>query len=262
MSMTEKLAYIKKLRHLTTEEISRRSGIPVGTLNKIFSGQTRHPAAQPMERLARVLRVPLRYLLDDALPTDRHVAAAWEEEALLLSEEELRLLTRLRELEPRCRRAAASMVELLAVPGLRLAGAPAVRRLPCLLAAARVEAGSPWGVLRPRAVLLPETDAAAREAEFAVLLADGSLEPLYPAGSVLLCRREEAAPRQGYALFLLNGAGYLRRLHRRHGTTRLAALNVSFRDIPVRPEDSLEYVGTVTGAARTWRWADEGPRTA
>lgn len=38
MSMTEKLAYIKKLRHLTTEEIAQQSGVPLGTLNKIFSG--------------------------------------------------------------------------------------------------------------------------------------------------------------------------------------------------------------------------------
>ena len=37
MSMTEKLAYIKKLRHLTTEEIAQQSGVPLGTLNKIFS---------------------------------------------------------------------------------------------------------------------------------------------------------------------------------------------------------------------------------
>lgn len=64
MSMTEKLAYIKKLRRLTTEEIARHSGVPVGTLNKIFSGQTRHPAAEPMARLAQSLRVPIRYLLD------------------------------------------------------------------------------------------------------------------------------------------------------------------------------------------------------
>ena len=35
MSMTEKLAYIKKLRHLTTEEIAQQSGVPLGTLNKI-----------------------------------------------------------------------------------------------------------------------------------------------------------------------------------------------------------------------------------
>ena len=30
MSMTEKLAYIKKLRHLTTEEIAQQSGVRWG----------------------------------------------------------------------------------------------------------------------------------------------------------------------------------------------------------------------------------------
>lgn len=49
MSMTEKLAYIKKLRHLTTEEIAQQSGVPLGTLNKIFSGQTKNPAVGPVD---------------------------------------------------------------------------------------------------------------------------------------------------------------------------------------------------------------------
>ncbi len=53
MSMTEKLAYIKKLRHLTTEEIAQQSGVPLGTLNKIFSGQTK---IQPSGLWTRSLR--------------------------------------------------------------------------------------------------------------------------------------------------------------------------------------------------------------
>lgn len=51
MSMTEKLAYIKKLRHLTTEEIAQQSGVPLGTLNKIFSGQTKNPAVGPVDKI-------------------------------------------------------------------------------------------------------------------------------------------------------------------------------------------------------------------
>ena len=33
----------KKRLGLTTEELSKRSGVPVGTLNKILSGATRDP---------------------------------------------------------------------------------------------------------------------------------------------------------------------------------------------------------------------------
>lgn len=127
--MTEKLAYIKKLRHLTTEEIARHSGVPVGTLNKIFSGQTRHPAAEPMARLAQSLRVPIRYLLDDALPLECYISLDGSDGPILLSDEEIRLLMRLRELEPRSRRAMGIMAELLGA--LRPAWPAALPRAIC-----------------------------------------------------------------------------------------------------------------------------------
>ena len=98
--MVEKLAYVKKLRHLTSEDISRLSGVPLGTLNKILSGQTKNPAIGPMDRITRVLRVPIRYLLDDELPPECCVTANSQDGVVLLSPEELRLLLALRRLEP------------------------------------------------------------------------------------------------------------------------------------------------------------------
>ena len=81
MSMTEKLAYIKKLRHLTTEEIAQQSGVPLGTLNKIFSGQTKNPAVGPVDKITQVLRIPIHYRLDDELPIEYH--GRWDFTALL-----------------------------------------------------------------------------------------------------------------------------------------------------------------------------------
>ncbi len=69
----------------------------------------------------------------------------------------------------------------------------------------------------------PETDAAAREADFAVLLTNGSMEPLYSAGTILLCKREHAS-RQEYGLFLLNQEAFIRRLYYKRGITKLVAL--------------------------------------
>lgn len=85
MSMTEKLAYIKKLRHLTTEEIAQQSGVPLGTLNKIFSGQTKNPAVGPVDKITQVLRIPIHYLLDDELPIEYHVSTSTDDGILLLS---------------------------------------------------------------------------------------------------------------------------------------------------------------------------------
>lgn len=83
--MVEKLAYVKKLRHLTSEDISRLSGVPLGTLNKILSGQTKNPAIGPIDRITRVLRVPIRYLLDDELPPECCVTANSQDGVVLLS---------------------------------------------------------------------------------------------------------------------------------------------------------------------------------
>lgn len=105
--------------------------------------------------------------------------------------------------------------------------------------------------LRP--VLIPETDAAAREADFAVLLTNGSMEPLYSAGTILLCKREHAS-RQEYGLFLLNQEAFIRRLYYKRGITKLVAPNLNFKDIIIHENDSLKCIGTITGIAHGCRW--------
>ena len=165
MSMTEKLAYIKKLRHLTTEEIAQQSGVPLGTLNKIFSGQTKNPAVGPVDKITQVLRIPIHYLLDDELPIEYHVSTSTDDGILLLSSEEIQFLMKYRDLEPHSKRAVDTMTELLNMPPGRLAGNLPVKRTFCYVTAPPGDS-NPLGdsfFLRP--VLIPETDAAARDAD-------------------------------------------------------------------------------------------------
>lgn len=239
MSMTEKLAYIKKLRHLTTEEIAQQSGVPLGTLNKIFSGQTKNPAVGPVDKITQVLRIPIHYLLDDELPIEYHVSTSTDDGILLLSSEEIQFLMKYRDLEPHSKRAVDTMTELLNMPPGRLAGNLPVKRTFCYVTAPPGDS-NPLGdsfFLRP--VLIPETDAAAREADFAVLLTNGSMEPLYSAGTILLCKREHAS-RQEYGLFLLNQEAFIRRLYYKRGITKLVAPNLNFKDIIIHENDSLK----------------------
>ena len=46
---------IKRQRGMTTEELSEKSGVPIGTLNKILAGQTKDPKLQTVSALAKVL---------------------------------------------------------------------------------------------------------------------------------------------------------------------------------------------------------------
>ena len=51
----EKLNERKKELGLTTEQLSQLSGVPVGTLNKILSGETRSPRYDTLREIERVL---------------------------------------------------------------------------------------------------------------------------------------------------------------------------------------------------------------
>lgn len=62
----DKINEYKKLLGITTEELSRRSGVPIGTLNKILSGATKDPKLETLKAIARVLGLTLNDFDDTA----------------------------------------------------------------------------------------------------------------------------------------------------------------------------------------------------
>ena len=69
MRIQEKLLRLKARQGLTTEALSERSGVPVGTINKLLNGETRNPTARTLRRLAEALECPYEGLLSEtALP--------------------------------------------------------------------------------------------------------------------------------------------------------------------------------------------------
>lgn len=65
MNFLEKLNGIKKESGKTTSEISKLSGIPVGTLNKLFAGQTKNPSVDTVWSVMHCLGHTLDDLLDN-----------------------------------------------------------------------------------------------------------------------------------------------------------------------------------------------------
>ena len=55
----EKITEYKKKLGMTTEELSKQSGVPLGTLNKILSGATKDPKLETLKAIARVLGLSL-----------------------------------------------------------------------------------------------------------------------------------------------------------------------------------------------------------
>ena len=60
----EKIKQRKKDLHLTNQELAERSGVPLGTINKIFSGATKSPKYNTMQALETVLGMYFYYDAD------------------------------------------------------------------------------------------------------------------------------------------------------------------------------------------------------
>lgn len=70
MSISEKIVYLKNRKKLSTEALSQASGVPIGTLNKLLTGETKKPTGRTAHKIASVFGVRAEYLLDDSIPIE------------------------------------------------------------------------------------------------------------------------------------------------------------------------------------------------
>ena len=125
MSLSKKLSYLKHKEKLTTLEIAQRTSLPVGTLNKIFSGQTLSPSLKIIDRLSTLFHVPSHYLIDDEIPVGCSIGAYVESQGLLmLSEREGELFDLFRQLDEQISRQSNGS-------HVRLPASPPSRKTPC-----------------------------------------------------------------------------------------------------------------------------------
>ncbi len=62
MNLREVLAKLKTENGLTTDQLSLRSGVPKGTLNKLLNGETRNPTGATLKKIADALNCPVELL--------------------------------------------------------------------------------------------------------------------------------------------------------------------------------------------------------
>jgi len=59
MELRDILIQLKTENGLTTEQLSQRSGVPKGTLNKLLNGETRNPTGETLKKIASALNCPV-----------------------------------------------------------------------------------------------------------------------------------------------------------------------------------------------------------
>lgn len=249
MSMVSKLAYLKHENNLTSEDLARLSGVPLGTVNKICSGQTRNPAPRTLDQICRVLHVPIRFLLDDAIADNCNITTYAESQGMfLVSPRQQEMIAKYACLSEQGRQAVDSLVELLAgqVPA---AHPPAGQKLLlCYTPIALGQRGT-YGDAFYLKSILAGIDPIVSKADFAVQVTDHTMEPVHLPGTILAAKQGIAADEQ-IGVFLLNREGYLRKYSSKRGVRKLVAINTDYKDIYITEHDELQCLGVVLGMVR------------
>lgn len=251
MSMSVKLAAAKSRLGLTSAQLARRAGVPLSTVNKILSGHTRQPAPQALDRLCRALDISLGWLLEDDIPSGQYLPAHCEGTGLrYLSSQEWDLVRDYSVLTVQGRAMMDTLLELL----LALSPLPLPTGRRRLLLGFQPVAQGLRGPLMdgfrfdPLDVAL---DSVTEQADFCILLTDRSMAPVYLPGTMLAVKRQPARPNQ-LGLFLLGHELFFRKLSRSAERSKLVAVSLEYRDVPVHPDEKLRCLGTILGAVRDY----------
>lgn len=253
MSMLEKLAYLKHRDHLTTDEIAARSDIPIGTLNKIFAGQTHSPSLPAMHGLCRVFNVPFCFLMEDEVPNDCNMMAYAESRGMfLVSESELEFLEKYRRLHHRERKCIESCLNQYIDRMPKTGQVEAERLIPCYQPIARGRKGVYTDTWNIKTICVP-VDAISQDADFSLVVFSDELAPFYEEGDILAIQRCNCLHGQ-LGVFLLNRELFICRLNCKNRMIKLVPLKSGNPVLSISHGDDLTCLGLVTGILRRYMY--------
>ena len=232
---------MKKQNSRTLDEIAGLSGVPKGTINKIFAGQTKDPQLSSIKAIVN----SLGYTLDDLLennpsPQPQHTPLETEH------------LKKYRALDGHGKEAVDSILNI------------EYQRIACTLKPEKPEAkllrldfseqpcsAGRGTYLGPDAFseIRVEENALTRRASFAVPVSGDSMEPKIHDGAIVFVQACLSIDPGQIGIFVLNGQAYCKKLAVDHAARqiRLVSLHPGYPDIVVGGYDSFRTVGRVLG---------------
>lgn len=241
MSFAQRTKALKARRGMTTEELSRVSGIPQSTLNKILSGVIEEPKLSVAQAIAQALGCPLGMLLDGA-----------RDFSDTMSDEEQELIRKFRRLDTNSRELLGMVVDrelqreentALTVP--EVAGAEEVKMLtlPLFLLPASAGRGSFLDENEYYETIDVRATRVSLGADYAVKVQGNSMEPMFDDGDILLVRRQQNVEVGDLGIFIGDGEGYFKRYIGRY----LRSFNPAYADILIANFSEFRCCGKVIG---------------
>lgn len=241
-SFAQKLKDLKNRRGYTANELSEKSGVPLGTLNKLLSGVIEEPKLSTARALAAALGTTLAAILGEATDTP-----SADDERKLLHDYRATdsygkaLVRKVAEMESG-RTADTGENQDERTVRAQSGEDGAVITLP--LYYNPVSAG-PGAILDGGSHETIDVRAgyATEQADFALRVSGNSMEPRFKSGDIVLVHQQNAVLFGELGIFIADGEGYFKRFM----GDRLHSLNPEYPDIPLRRFDDFFCCGKVVG---------------
>lgn len=267
----DRIKRVKNEQKLTNDQLSERSGIPLGTLSKILAGMSDSPKLSNMIALCGALGCSMEYIVNGTPENNNNYMLEAAEielieryraldhwgrsmvETVLAKESERALATTApAESAPVQQPAAPRRAKILEAPALvnRYAGEPAARtgkrQLPLYELPVSAGVGEYVDENLEKAgigtIRVPHNDKTA-EASFALRISGNSMEPKYRNGDVLLVQSTDTIENGELGIFLLDGAGYFKI----YDGDRLQSINPDYGPILLKEYSNVQCKGRVIG---------------
>ena len=259
----DRIKKLKSEKKMTNEQLSARSGIPLGTLSKMLAGMSDSPKLSNVVALCNALECSVEYVVSGTPENNYNYT---------LTDREIRLVEELRTLDEWGVATVESLISMEA-RRVREQGAEEVPASVAKTKTARVlspidtsrryegrevrtakrsirlfelpvSAGVGTYLDEASAVQIqiPSTEKTA-DADYALRISGNSMEPKYHNGDILLVQDTDSVDVGELGIFLLDGSGYFKA----YGGDRLLSLNPEYGPILLKEYQDVRCRGRVVG---------------
>ncbi len=239
MSFMERLRKVKAEKKLTTADLSRLSGVPTGTLNKLFTGVTEEPKLSVAYALARAMDCTLDELCSEGAendcltPLEKRLVDAYR--AADEAGRDIILTVAQKEAD----RQAAVKPEIAEAPTFAESGKILLPLylLPVSAGRGAILDGDDCETIEVRNTRISS------QATFALRVSGNSMEPTFRENDTLLVRKQSSVEKGELGIFIGDGEGFFKCFL----GDRLHSLNPKYADIPIGNFAEFVCCGKVIG---------------
>lgn len=229
--MTDRIKELKKKKNITNAQLSEKSGVPYGTINKILAGETSEPSVNAIAKIAAAMNVSVDYIVNGKVDSSAE---------LNLTGAEKLYIKKYKKIDERGKEIIRCIIDEEYKQTMK-SPVPVVEKsdiIPIKLIQ-QIDIEHYNSKFQNINIKVSEL---AEQADFAVKVSGNSMEPTFTHGDILLVESTPFISNGDIGVFLVNGEGMVKEF----SGDRLISHDVH-PDIKLRSHDVVICFGKVIG---------------